>query len=173
VDLNTLPLTFAHDSTGSLRHVNDVGNGLSCGCVCPSCGSNLIAKQGAATAHHFAHEGDAVCSGAAETALHLAAKEILAKHMRMHLPALDVTAKVLDSAGGSHSATKSIPATPINFDSVSLEVRLNGLVPDIVTTVGTKTLIVEVAVTHFSDERKLRLLRERGLAAVEIDLSNM
>ena len=49
----------------------------------------------------------------------------------------------------------------------------NSGVPDIVATVGGRTLLVEVAVSHFADEGKISLLRERGLAAIEVDLSGM
>lgn len=166
-------LTFAPDGSGILRHVDEVANGLACGCRCPACGSRLVAKQGDATAHHFAHEGESDCPGGAETALHLAAKEVLARGRRMTLPALVEWSEANDSSGRTHSAKRSIPSKTVSFDSVAAEVWLGGVVPDIVATVGGKTLLVEVAVSHFADEAKVARLRERGLAAVEIDLSGM
>lgn len=173
MDANDNPLTFAPDGEGMLRHVDEVDNGLACGCVCPACGARLIAKQGKNTVHHFAHEGDSDCVKGVETALHLAAKEILARERRMMLPDLTEQASAKDSSGRHHLAKRSISSKSVSFDTVSAEVWLGGARPDIIATVRGKTLLVEVAVHHFVDEAKLVLLRERGLAAVEIDLSGM
>lgn len=173
MDGNATPLTFAPDGEGVLHHVDEVGNGLACGCLCPSCGARLVAKQGAKTVHHFAHEGGTDCVSGVETALHLAAKELLARERRMSLPALMEQADAKDSSGCSHSAKRSIASKTVSFDAVSVEVWLDGARPDIVATVGGKTLLIEIAVSHFADELKVSLIRERGLAAVEVDLSGM
>ncbi|MDO9438641.1 hypothetical protein [Hydrogenophaga sp.] len=50
------PLFAALDATGALRFVSEVERGADCGCVCPVCGSSLVARQGAANEWHFAHE---------------------------------------------------------------------------------------------------------------------
>ena len=86
MDKKSVPLTFALLGNGVLRHVDDVDNGLACDCFCPTCGSSLVAKHGSQTIHHFAHEGSSDCIGGVETALHLAAKEILTKERQMMLP---------------------------------------------------------------------------------------
>lgn len=173
MEVSATPLTFAPDGNGVVRHVAEVENGLACGCVCPACGAKLIAKQGPVTVHHFAHEGDSDCRGAGETSLHLAAKAILEKERRMLLPAVEERAEASDASGRRHVAQRFIPSKLVPFDSVSAEVRLGGVIPDIVATVGGRTLLVEVAVSHFADPGKASLLAERGLAAVEIDLSGM
>ena len=64
-------------SDGRLVHVNDVQNGLDCGCLCPACKSPLIARQGKRLIWHFAHVSEVDCDSAGETALHLAAKQTL------------------------------------------------------------------------------------------------
>lgn len=69
-------------------HINDVANGLACGCVCPGCDDRMVAKQGAITNHHCAHEGGSDCAGELQTTLHLAAKAVQLKERRMVLPAL-------------------------------------------------------------------------------------
>ena len=38
-------LTYAVGEKGHLVYVDDVPNGENCGCICPECGSNLIAKN--------------------------------------------------------------------------------------------------------------------------------
>lgn len=47
----------ARDSvTEAVRFIADVARGSACGCVCLTCGSPLVAKQGQANDWHFAHE---------------------------------------------------------------------------------------------------------------------
>lgn len=49
--------TFAAvDFSGQIRFVGDVPRGAACGCVCPTCSSPLVAKQGEKNSWHFAHE---------------------------------------------------------------------------------------------------------------------
>lgn len=43
-------------SDGRFVDATEVGNGASCGCLCPSCGMPLIARQGDVYAWHFAHD---------------------------------------------------------------------------------------------------------------------
>lgn len=173
MDKKSVPLTFALLGNGVIRHVDDVDNGLACDCFCPTCGSSLVAKHGSQTIHHFAHEGSSDCIGGVETALHLAAKEILTKERQMMLPPLTAYAKAKDSSGKLHQVKRSIASKIVLFENVSTEVRLNGVIPDIVACVGSKTLLIEVVVSHFADETKVALLRERDLATVEVDLSGM
>ncbi len=69
-------LTYACDSDGALRYIDEVPNGNACGCVCPACGKPLMARnRGEMRIHHFAHQTGAECEYAYETMLHLLAKE--------------------------------------------------------------------------------------------------
>lgn len=46
-----------------IYHVQDVPNGLNCGCVCPNCHHPLIAKnQGQYKCAHFSHHSGTECS---------------------------------------------------------------------------------------------------------------
>lgn len=70
------------ERNGHIYGANEVRNGRACECVCPSCGAELVAKQGAEKAWHFAHYPGAdparinACMGG-ETALHKYAKQVL------------------------------------------------------------------------------------------------
>ena len=158
---------------GVAVQVDEVENGLACGCSCPSCGERLVAKQGSEIAHHFAHEGGNDCKGGVQTALHLAAKAILLREKRMILPVLRVTASATDEGGGRHDATASLSSREVVFDEISEERRFGGVIPDICAKVRERLLFVEVAVSHFVNDEKLRRLAEAGVATVEIDLSGM
>ena len=87
---NGLQLTWAIGANGVLVHISEVERGLQCGCVCPMCRRDLVAKQGKVQEHHFAHDKGAECAHAVETALHLAAKDILAKRREIVLPAVEI-----------------------------------------------------------------------------------
>jgi hypothetical protein len=171
--MTTIPVTFALHGD-DLMHVNDVANGLACGCVCPSCGDRMVAKHGAITIHHFAHEGGSDCAGGLQTTLHLAAKAVLSKERRMVLPALILTATAHDAQGIAHTVSKeALPARSVVFDEVTEEKRLGDIVPDLICKIGGRALLVEIAVTHFVDEIKREKIRALGVACVEIDLSTM
>ncbi len=60
--------------------INDVASGLGCNCLCPSCGEKLVAKKGEIKQWHFAHNSNESCEYAEQTAVHLIAKDIIAKH---------------------------------------------------------------------------------------------
>ena len=47
-----------HRQTGKLVSFNDVARGLAGDCVCPGCGTELVAKLGDVNLCHFAHSTD-------------------------------------------------------------------------------------------------------------------
>lgn len=52
-----LKIPFAIEScSGELVEVGQVRSGRSCGCLCPSCGQSVIARQGDINQWHFAHD---------------------------------------------------------------------------------------------------------------------
>lgn len=157
-----------------LIHISESKRGSQCDCICPACHSPLIAKQGAVVSHHFAHERNPSCEWAAESILHIRAKNILAKAMRMRLPSFSVdngrwqlVGKWWDYRRARHTFCKE---TMVTLDSVELEVRLGWVVPDIVATIQGKRLAIEIFVTHpVNEEKKLKLI-EMGLSCVEIGI---
>jgi len=77
-------------SDGTLFEPLQVPNGKACGCVCPACQRPLIARQNHATPH-FAHAPGEYCAKAFETAVHLAAKQLIADRQALRLPVLTFT----------------------------------------------------------------------------------
>lgn len=49
-------MIMAYDERGEIRFVGDVPKGAACRCVCPTCASPLVARQGQENEWHFAHE---------------------------------------------------------------------------------------------------------------------
>ncbi|TMC53297.1 MAG: hypothetical protein E6J26_08770 [Chloroflexi bacterium] len=148
-----------------LMHVSEVAAGRACNCVCPACHQPLIARKGAHNTHHFAHAGGAECAHGLETALHLAAKQMLESEGIIRLPA------VILAFDYSHKPPWQIqPETLVRFERVQLENRLGAIVPDILVHVKDRPLLIEIAVTHAVDAAKLARIRRLGISALEITL---
>lgn len=150
---------------GALTHVSLVPSGLACACRCPACDAPLVAKKGALRLHHFAHATDTDCASSVETALHLAAKEILASRRQIVLPAVEV-----ELYSRRHSSVLA-PEQAYSLDRVQLERRVGSVVPDVLAYVRGRALAVEIRVTHAVNAAKAAHFRSIGLSAVEIDLS--
>ena len=152
-----------------LLHIDSVGNGLSCGCVCPHCGEALEACQGDVRQHFFRHASGTNCPGARMTALHMMAQKALERDKTVMLPAYE-------GLYYQHEAEN------IDFDIVDLEVayEIEGklLRPDCVGVVADKegkehSLWIEIYVTHEVDEEKIKHIKDSGISCIEIDLSDM
>jgi hypothetical protein len=146
---------------------HQVPNGMACGCICPACKRPLIAKQRAKTPH-FAHAPGEDCENGLETAVHLAAKQILADRREVRLPAVEFR-----SSYAKGRTTISSPEKIVSVDSVELESWLIDMRPDIVVKLGDQSYLVEIAVTHFVDEHKKAKIRRLKIPAFEIDVSSL
>lgn len=57
-------LEYARNQDGNLVHVEDSRRGLSGGLLCPFCGAEVMARQGAEKSWHFAHRAEESCAPA-------------------------------------------------------------------------------------------------------------
>jgi len=119
---------------------------LACGCVCPNFSDAGIARPGEVREWHFAHAGDSHCEGGTESALHLAAKQLLLESGGLSVPEIQVT--------------------------MEAEKAIGAIRPDIVAVVVNSMLFVEIAVTHFVDTEKQAFLVGLGVPTLEIDLAS-
>jgi hypothetical protein len=161
----SLKLPFALQN-GNLVHISEVPQGAACGCICPCCEAPLLARKGDTNVHHFAHKKGAECAASVETALHLAAKQILEDQREIVLPAVQIT---------FDSYRHPIPIAPertFALDEVHAEKRSGNIVPDILAYSSGVPLLVEIRVTHKVDEAKESKIRALGISAIEIDLSS-
>lgn len=157
-------LLYALNEEGRMVHVNEVPNGISCRCHCPSCSAPLVAKNNGETmAPHFAHASGTVCSGAHESELHLLAKRVISEDKAVMLPRYGNVYQ-----GGL-----------VRFDTVEVEERndISSLQPDLCGVVHNKTtgkdsrLWIEIMVTHAIGPEKRALIRKNEIACIEINLS--
>lgn len=134
----------------------------------------MVAKHPKEKVAHFAHHNAEACSTGYETALHLAAKQVLLHCRQILVPPIAAQSSLYDKTTGAEAtATRHITSKSISLDSVEEESRdFDGVVPDIVATFKGKLLFIEIAVTHFVDEAKLEKLKQIGIPTLEIDLSD-
>jgi len=161
-------LTFAL-LNNHLVHVDEVSNGLSCGCVCPKCGDDMVAKnQGVMKEHHFAHYSGSECEHGYETMLHILAKKVINDHKKVLLP------RLYASIDGEITNLLISEEKIENYKKVVLEQKISDIVPDIIVYDNNAVpLIVEIKVTHGIDDIKLEKIKKIGISTIEIDLSEV
>lgn len=160
-------LTYAFNAENRLVHINDVKNGLECGCICPGCREKLIAKNdGKIREHHFAHISGNDCGTGYQTIRHIWGKEILFENRIMPI-----------AINGKKGFIKT--------NQIGMEITLTDLniIPDVFARAGLQfnniglqftvevLFIVEIYVTHKVDDEKAAIIKKAGIPAVEIDLS--
>ncbi|MEM9835958.1 MAG: hypothetical protein AAF828_05620 [Bacteroidota bacterium] len=158
------PLLFGASGVGEhveMKHISEVKRGKACGCRCPVCGATLIAHKGKRRMHHFTHFFVSECKGSAETALHLYAKQLIAKQKKVRLPTVQAFKHANPlTASKLYQAQKSI-----------LEQSVGKHVVDVLLQQENHSLAVELKVSHAVDPYKERSFIRSGQEAIEIDVS--
>lgn len=165
------------NDTQQLAHISEVDRGDACNCLCPACKSPLRAKKGRVVTHHFAHV-NAECAHAIESALHLAAKEVLANCGTIWLPELAYQEQWLPDIDSNEPYQENkhvvlFKAQPVPLSNIRLEHHFGGVVPDLIATYRGTEIMIEIAVTHFIDEIKRQKIQALGIATLEINLSSL
>ena len=157
--------------------ISGVRAGLACGCVCPSCYRKLQANKGKKVAPYFSHNPSkdaAPCESAFETSIHLMAKQILSEEGLAKFPRLEVKATQKDENGQSYEDTGTVTEELLmKFNRVELEKRFDEIRPDIIGYMDSIPYLIEIAVTHFSDDEKKKKIRANNWHAIEVDLSKI
>ena len=185
-DKSSIKLQFGLRNN-KIIHISDIAEnerGISCGCLCPLCKTELQAKLGYGKRQaHFAHNKLVNCDDytAQQTALHLLAKDILANRKEIVLPSFEI--------GGSNGEYDNIDlrneakgkirenyvySKPmrIKFDKIVLEHKLGNIIPDIIIETKSKKLLIEIAVTHYIDYEKKQKIKDLNISTLEIDIAD-
>lgn len=155
-------LTYALDKRGKLVYIDDVTNGLKCGCYCPNpeCNAPLNARNGGEIrVHHFAHANEYECKGAFESQLHLLAKEILQETGQIMLPDSD---------------NENYPSGLVKIHSVEVEKydKHYNFKPDVEGIMENgERLLIEFLVSHSVRDEKRQTIIDNNLKCVEIDIN--
>lgn len=137
---------------------------MKCDCICVACGAQLIAKKGQQRIEHFAHAVDTNCFGAAETALHLLAKELFEELNSIALPQYKFKKEKIIKRSYTLIQHEKIVAKggEATISKVSIEQSEGRFIPDVTLESKAKKLLVEIAVTHKVDRIKLRHIRKKN-----------
>ncbi|MEF1244598.1 hypothetical protein [Vibrio campbellii] len=161
---------------GKIHHVKNVPNGLACGCVCPNCRKQLIAKnKGEWKRPHFAHAVDTDCFNyEAMSYLHRYAQQLLEAEQSIVLPEfLFIPEITLTNYSVLRGQSIKFPATKVAFDSIQSEYSWDKYRIDSYGTLKNRSLFIEITVTHASELEKINAIREQGQPAIEIVLTNL
>ncbi len=157
-----LPILYALDATGALRFVDDVPNGLACGCFCPdpSCGQPLVARNGGVIRiHHFAHKKGG-CSWSVDNLMVRLAAEVLARAGMMAFPALSYHDLDTDKD------IELSPSRTLRVSSVQLAQLSGRGAPELIVTCesrgGTKDFVVALPFTHRLTDLQISEIVEKG-----------
>ena len=157
--------------TGKIVSIDEVVSGLKCNCVCPYCNAKLEARKGKVRAHHFAHYDKDETSLCSESALHLAAKEILKEERKIALPSLkigdDINRKIFEVLPNGYE---------FNYNNIEIEKNIlvygDVIRPDVIVKNDKATLAIEILVSHAVDDEKKEKIKQASLTTIEIDLNN-
>jgi hypothetical protein len=174
-------LDFAIDeTTGALVDIRQVESGMRCGCICPQCRRRQVARKGPRNRHHFSHHPKDqriyLCSGGAETGLHIAAKQIIARWPSLMAPALVHAEKGRARFGEDISVTQSIPGDffPVERSVLPDETYWPGdWVPDVVLFGPKGELRIEIKVTHGISGQKQQKIERDAIHTLEYDLARL
>jgi len=163
--------SFGLTSDGRLVSVEDVGRGKTCECCCPECGEVLIARQGDVRAWHFAHASGGDCQGAAEGALHMAAKQLVVQEKHILVPALEAqeSHRLVDGRLGEVSLVR--PAETWELSGIREEVSVGAYRIDVAGDYAGHPVFIEIAVTHAVEESKRDALAGLGIRCFEVTLN--
>jgi len=92
MSFNLIPFGY-HVSSGDFLDVSDVANGKNNGCVCPSCDTPLIARQGEENDWHFAHASRKVyeqtsqeCEYSFFVSVRMMVRQLIGNNLLINLP---------------------------------------------------------------------------------------
>lgn len=124
--------------------------------------------------HHFSHHEGGECTQAAETGIHLRAKEIIRERQGLCLPEERVTVtRAYQDQQVSATALVVKAGTFVRFSSVAVEQPEAGFQPDVTGYFKERKLFIEIRVTHAVDKHKQAKIAASGISCVEIDLSSI
>ncbi len=147
-------ILYALNKSGNFVSIADVPNGIKCDCFCAECGEELIAKNnGKIKRPHFAHKNGNDNEKCRETALHLMVKDIILKEKQIPIP-----------------RNNKIEFRPAEY--IEKEKNMGDITPDLYAICEGRPFLIEILVTHKTNDEKCQKIANHKISCVEIDLSN-
>jgi hypothetical protein len=154
--------------------------GLKCNCVCPECQTDLVAKMGEVTTHHFAHHKGSETKSCQETALHLLGKYVLSKLNSISLCPYKIGCNGQQDILGRDFYSEDTSIFESNqalIKSSELEKTIGDIRSDVFSKVSYEgsdlEINFEIKVWHGVDEIKYQKIKKLNVTTVEIDLAHL
>jgi hypothetical protein len=160
----TIPFAW---STVLKRYVeaSEVRRGRACECICEGCNSPVIAKHPKTRRFHFAHDRGSECIVGLETAIHRAAKQIIAEERRLWIPSAIAYSSEL-------WPVMVVREQVVPIEAVDVEKSVGEFRPDLLITGHSgRRMAVEIVVSNPVSEVKRHFYQTAHLSALQIDLS--
>ncbi len=148
-----------HKDTNKIVHVDSVPNGKLCGCICKSCGDDLVAKNnGKVNRHHFSHSTKEESRDCKMTQLHLAMQFHFHSLSQITLPKNEFLLDDTDIL---------VPERTTDVSDSALEYRIGKYWADVYLTTGVGNVAIEVRVTHECEEDKRQYYIDHQIDSIE------
>lgn len=156
---NNFVFSWAENIDGKMVHVDSVPRGLNCGCFCPNCHEELLARHGDINEHGFAHHSKnrkANLRMCYMVTLYKLAEQIIQTKKRIHVP----------------SYYGIFNDTDINFIDVKIDSRFEreDKQPDVIATSNDNCqYLIEFVFDHKVQHKQP--IDYKNMTCLEIDLS--
>lgn len=177
---NRIPFGLDPDS-GLLVDVGSVRRGRACGCVCPSCGACLVAKQGIEKEWHFSHttqdsEVDATraCDHSFAVSVRRMIHQVVFSGMRFRIPDREWEVSGVGGSwaeGACRDATAASPARTVKMDDVNVDAAFCGVKVDVLAHVQGVPLVLYVTYEgrRVPDLLKEPTVKKCGVVELKVD----
>ena len=174
---NTLIPFGEHGDTGELVDVGSVANGVSCNCVCPSCRTILVAKQGNVKEWHFAHKVQKshnstakVCDYSFYVSLRMMIRQLSEDGLFIRVPSLDIPYSFFNESS-ERVEEKLLSVTSesvLQVENVRVGVPFQGVVVDVLTNVKGYDFVFYVSYKDRHVPLELTAPQNKRVGVVEI-----
>lgn len=182
IQKNRFPTNMTHPiyawKDDKFWHIDEVPNGLECGCICYDCKAQLVAcnSEKNKIEHHFKHYSKSEgCGGAGETILHYLAKEIILETKSVVLPKFGFTLPIepknyRDTIIEDYIVYKY---ETFEFDEVIAEQWQGDFRPDLTCIKNGQKLYVEIVFSHDISPATYIKMKQTGFPVLRINLKKM
>lgn len=180
IDLTLIPFGLRKDD-GIFVDVSHVEKGLKCDCICPSCETPLIARQGEVNQWHFAHASRSVydqtgkaCEYSFFVSVRLMARQVIGDSLEIKLPAYEDTASLDVKETGDRLTEKFIVTNEkiVKIENVEIEKQVFGVPVDVYGNVNGYPFVLYFTHPGRDIPFQFKSLEAEKFGVVEISLEN-
>lgn len=167
-----------HVESDSYVDVADVVRGRNCGCVCPSCNTPLIARQGEQKQWHFAHASRKVketkkdCDFSFYVSVRMMARQVIESGLSLDLPEYRKSISVALDRAVLERTVFITHAKTIHLDTVSKEAVFESCLVDVLGDVNGFPFVIYFTHPNRALPDQLFSPRNTKVGIIEIELND-